>query len=431
MSSTPLPGPSDAPKRSTESAAAEKRIARLGEVLRDVEARFDTEHALGVMVVDAGPLASIEESYGSAAHQRVLALLAVEIRVAIGGHLGLDDLVVTGETGRSEAIVILFRSIDEGNFYGGELPGLRRAIGARLEGRGNRIVYPFLRSAPELFVGIAPAIRNPNLGAVTQLRRAIDEARRDAQLDARIAARRRREQFVKLILEGQVTSVYEPIVEVTTRTVFGYEALARGPEGSDLHSPLVMFSGAEQEDLVFQLDCLCRRSGLAGALHLPAGTKLFLNMRPTAIHDPSFQPEALCRTLERTQLSPSDLVFEISEQESIENFSMFREVRDFYGNLGFQIALDDTGAGYASLEAVMELSPEFIKVDRAFVSGIDEDPARKELLRALSTVAESIGAQIIGEGLDTLEELSTLGELGVRYGQGWLFGKPMPLGMRR
>ncbi len=75
----------------------------------------------------------------------------------------------------------------------------------------------------------------------------------------------------------------------------------------------------------------------------------------------------------------------------------------------------------------MELSPEYIKVDRAFVSGIDEDPARKELLRALHTVAEHIGAEIIGEGLDTLEELSTLGELGIPYGQGWLFGKPHPL----
>ena len=125
--------------------------------------------------------------------------------------------------------------------------------------------------------------------------------------------------------------------------------------------------------------------------------------------------------------SPSDVVFEISEQESIGNFAIFREVRDYYGKLGFQIALDDTGAGYASLESVMELSPEFIKVDRAFVTGIDEDPSRQELLRALQSLAQRIGAKIIGEGLDTLEELEMLQELGIPYGQGWLFGKPHPL----
>jgi EAL domain-containing protein (putative c-di-GMP-specific phosphodiesterase class I) len=166
---------------------------------------------------------------------------------------------------------------------------------------------------------------------------------------------------------------------------------------------------------------------MAGALDLPGGSKLFLNVRPTTIHDPNFRPEVLCETLATCQLSPSDVVFEISEQESIGNFDIFREVRDHYRKLGFQIALDDTGVGYASLEAVMELSPDFIKMDRTFITRIDEDPARQELLRALCSVANQIGAQIIGEGLDTLEELETLGRLGIRFGQGWLFGKPTRL----
>ena len=120
-------------------------------------------------------------------------------------------------------------------------------------------------------------------------------------------------------------------------------------------------------------------------------------------------------------------MFEISEQESIQNFEIFREVRDYYGNLGFQIALDDVGAGYSSLEAVIELRPEFIKVDRAFVKDIHEDPMRQELLRALLSVSRKIGSQIIGEGLSTLEELETLGDLDIPFGQGWLFGKPHPL----
>ena len=147
-------------------------------------------------------------------------------------------------------------------------------------------------------------------------------------------------------------------------------------------------------------------------------------MRPSTIHDPNFRAEALERTLQRCELAPSDVVFEISEQESIANFDIFREVRDYYGKLGFQIALDDVGAGYASLEAVMEIRPEFIKVDRAFCAKIDEDPGRQHLLRALQSLADRIGARIIGEGLDTIEELETLGRIGIHFGQGWLFGKP-------
>jgi EAL domain-containing protein (putative c-di-GMP-specific phosphodiesterase class I) len=287
--------------------------------------------------------------------------------------------------------------------------------------------YPYLKGAPPMAVGTGAALRNPTLSAETQLRTALEEARKDAELNARIAARSRRKRLFELVAEGQVRSVYEPIVEVATRTVFGYEALARGPEGTELYSAAALFKTATEEDLLFQLDCLCRQSGLAGARDLPGDSKLFLNVRPTTIHDPNFRGEALRGTLERCGLQPSDVVFEISEQESIGNFAIFREVRDYYRKLGFQIALDDTGAGYSSLEAVMELSPEFIKIDRAFVKDIDEDPGRQELVRALRGIAERINARIIGEGLQKLEELETLGRLDIPYGQGWLFGKPTPL----
>ena len=153
----------------------------------------------------------------------------------------------------------------------------------------------------------------------------------------------------------------------------------------------------------------------------------FLNVRPTTIHDPNFRSDSLQRTLDHCGLAPTDVVLEVSEQESISNFEIFREVRDYYRNIGFQIAMDDVGAGYASLESVLELSPDFIKVDRAFITKIDEDPARQELLRGLLLIADKIGARIIGEGLDTLAELEMLQQLGIPYGQGWLFGKPHPL----
>jgi EAL domain-containing protein (putative c-di-GMP-specific phosphodiesterase class I) len=217
---------------------------------------------------------------------------------------------------------------------------------------------------------------------------------------------------------------------VHTRTVFAYEALARGPVGTELHSPMALFQAAEEHDLVFELDCLCRASGLKGAVDFPGETKLFLNLLPTTIHDPSFQPDRLIKTLEECQLSPSDVVFEISEQQSIDNFEVFRELSDQYRRLGFQFALDDTGSGYAGLEELIEIRPEYIKMDRSMVSGVDQDTARQEVLSAFLLVADKMGARVIGEGLDRLEELQMLAELGIHYGQGWLFGHPTPLRAR-
>ncbi len=412
-----------------ERAEAEPRVrlARFGERLPDLESRFGPRTALGVISIDASGLAEIERTFGVDAHRRTLVELGALVEELIGEDLGVEDVILAGETGRDEILVLLFRELGEAEFYQRELPAFLRVLREGLPRRANGIGYPYLRKAPPLPMGTSTALRNPTLGGATQLRAALEDARSDAELNTRIDYRERRRQIFDLVIQGSVHSVYEPIVEVESRTVFGYEALARGPQGSDLHSAARLFGAATEMDLLFQLDCLCRQSGLEGARDLPEGTKLFLNVRPTTIHDPNFRGDALQRTLERWNLSPTDMVFEISEQESISNFEIFREVRDYYGKLGFQFALDDTGAGYASLEAVVELSPEFIKVDRAFVSGVDEDPARQELLRALCSVAEQMGARVIGEGLDTLEELETLGKVGIPFGQGWLFGKPHPL----
>ncbi len=304
------------------------------------------------------------------------------------------------------------------------------AIRDKVKQNAGKAFYPFVRGAPRIATGSAVALRNPRFSTETQLYRTVEEARRDAELNRRIQGRKRRRRFQEVLLDRRIYSVYEPIVEVSSRVVFGYESLVRGPEGSEFESPAALFGAAEEQEMVFELDCLCRRSGLQGAVDFPAGTKLFLNILPTAFHDPHFRADRLIQTLEECQLSPTDVVFEISEQESIEDFNTFKEARDYYRSLGFQFALDDTGSGYAGLEALLETSPEFIKMDRAFVSGVDEDPARQDLLATLLTLAEKMGSKVIGEGLDTIEELEMLRELGIHFGQGWLFGHPTPLRAR-
>ena len=388
---------------------------------------FEEDGALGVVLIDARGLSPIEQQYGGAALDHAMSNLGELVSGLVSDRLSVNDRVVAGETGRDEIVVFLFRGQDETDFFKRELDRIRRRVSHGLEQRGHRAGYPYTKSVPPFLVGTGTALRNPTIRPELQMRQALEDARDHIDLVSRLESRRRRKQLFELVIDRQIYSVYEPIVDVHSRTVFGYEALARGPDGTDLHSPMKLFTMAAEQGLVFQLDCLCRQSGLDGARDLPGDAKLFLNVRPSTIHDPNFRADALERTLHRCQLQPSDVVFEVSEQESIENFDIFREVRDYYGKLGFQIALDDVGAGYASLEAVMELEPEFIKVDRAFCTRIDEDPGRQQLLAALQSLAERIGARIIGEGLDTLEELETLGRIGIDFGQGWLFGKPHPL----
>jgi EAL domain-containing protein (putative c-di-GMP-specific phosphodiesterase class I) len=398
-----------------------------GEQLGHVSAQLSEQGALGLVVVDASSLSEIERSYGVKAYRRASLELRQIVREVCEGQLGPRDLVCSGEAGVDEILLLLFRPRRDHAFYREQLPALAEMIAARLTQNGSRIVYPYLREVPKLPVGTALALHNPGLREERQVREALESARRDAALSAALERRERSRVFRDLVLAEDVTMLYEPITNLTTREVLGYEALVRGPWDSEVHTPTALFRAAEETGLVFELDCLCRRAALRGAKGLPPGKLLFLNCLPTAIHDPAFRGEVLTETLQALRLRPRDVVFEISEKESIENFSIFREARDYYSALGFKIALDDTGVAYGSLEAVMELSPDFIKVDLALVRSIDSDPPRQEMLRALHSVAGTLNAQIIAEGIETTEELNTLQALGIPYGQGYLFGRAGPL----
>ncbi len=413
----------DAPREDTRGRV----IGSYAEDLPKIADRLSRNGAMGLILVDASLLEGIERSYGIKAYRRAKQELRSLVLEVSEERLEGQDLITAGDAGVDEVAIFLFRPRSDDAFYREGLPALAEQYADHLRQRVNRIVYPYHRDSPYLPVGQAIVLHNPTLRETRQVRRALERARRDAELNANVELRRRNQRFRELVLSEDVISLYEPVVNLTTREVLGFEALARGPRGSEVHTPHQLFQMAEETELVFELDCLCRRAALRGARGLPAGKLLFLNILPTAIHDPSFRGDALRRSLEALQLRPRDVVFEISEKESIENFSIFREARDYYAELGFKIALDDTGVAYGTLDKVMELSPDYIKVDLVLVRGIDTDPPRQELLRALHAVAGKLGAEIIAEGIETSEELATIQSLGIPYGQGYLFGRASPL----
>jgi len=383
--------------------------------------------ALGLILIDASALGRIEGRFGLTAHRRAAEALRTLVRETLRVDLGDKDLIVGGPTDPDELAVLFLRARRDDRFYRERLPELVERLSERLAHEGQKIVHPFEREAPEVPIGHATIFHNPGLGRERQVLSLFALAREDAALNGAIARRDRHRLFLDLVLAEDLAVLYEPIVNLTTREVLGYEALVRGPWKTELHSPGRLFQLASETGLAFELDCLCRRMALRGARGLEPGRKLFLNCLPTAIHDPAFRGDALREGLEQHRLRPEDVVFEISERESIENFAVFREARDHYKELGFQIALDDTGVAYASLEAVMELAPDFIKVDLSLVRDIDADPPRQELMRALHAVAGKLGSQVIAEGIETSQELETLQSLGIPFGQGYLFGRAAPL----
>jgi len=393
--------------------------------LATIGSRLEESGAFALLLVRIEPLAKIERRYGIEAYQASLATLFKLIRETAGSELPKRDAMVTVGGSGDTLLTFLFRPRSDRAFYTTGLRELRDRITLELAHHGKHAVYPYHREPLSIGVGVAVALHNPNVKPTHQIIEVVEIARRDANLETELRARERGERLLQLILGENLTARYEPILELDTRTAIGYEALTRGPESSNLRGPERLFAEARRYGLTFELDCLCRRIAFAHAACIPRGKKLFLNCLPASIGDPNLRGDGLLATLEKHHLAPEDLVLEVSERESIENFAIFREVRDSYRELGVQIAVDDAGAGYASLEAIMEIAPDYLKADMTLVRGVDTDPPRREVLKGLSGVASRIGAQLIAEGIETEEELRVVRDLGIRCGQGYLFGPPL------
>lgn len=234
------------------------------------------------------------------------------------------------------------------------------------------------------------------------------------------------EQFWDIVENELLYPVYQPIVSLRDGEVMGYEALSRISLENCLINTEEFFHMAQKLDSLWRVEALCRRKSLQNALDKRAGVKLFLNVDPDVIKDPQFKEGITCQFLRRYKLMPEDIVFEITERNSIHDEEAFRGVIRHYQNQTFQIAIDDFGNGYAGMNRICALEPEYIKIDMEIVRGIDKDNLKKSLVESMIQFCKKNEIYLIAEGIETREEMLTLIKLGVPYGQGYYLLRPQP-----
>jgi EAL domain-containing protein (putative c-di-GMP-specific phosphodiesterase class I) len=398
----------------------------LGERLSELGGLLVKKGALALLMLDAAPVLQIERLYGARALRATLESLTKRVHARVEREFG-DELVVTsGSLHEEHLLVFLPRPRSDAAFFLHELPRLAEELRAWTDVGLKRIVYPYLTQPPEIPIGCEFVLHRPHQRPEAQIRRLIEQTMAGANFAIERKRRDRAASLERILLEERISTVFEPIVKLATNEVLGYEALSRGPAGSGLESPADLFGTAEVADREYELDSLCRRRALANARGIRGDQLLFLNILPTCIQDPDFQAARVRETLETLGLGPRNLVLEISEKQAISNFPIMREAIDHFSGLGFGIALDDTGAGFSSLQAALELAPDFLKLDMSLVRSIEESPEKQELLRGLQSLAAKMGSRVIAEGIETEQELNAIRSLGIECGQGFHIGRGSP-----
>jgi EAL domain-containing protein (putative c-di-GMP-specific phosphodiesterase class I) len=384
---------------------------------------------LGLVLIDASELAQVEHDYGSRAFEQVLSIVSGLVSELQGAEVRSSDLLALNERGGNAFLLFLAprRGEEDSRPRIGDLEAICQRVGDQLNRKLSGFTSPYLRGKRKVTVGYSVAFHNPLIMAERVVARLVREAEDSIRIQEMQADFQTRCRLQDVLLGHQITTVFQPIVDILHGGLLGFEALSRGPAGTQSHSPINLFEAAAATDLVFELDRHCRRRALRTARDLPLPHRLFINVVPASMYDPDFQGASLIRLLEGLGLSPERIVLEVSEQYAIENYTLFVEALQNFTQMGFSIAVDDIGAGYSGLEKIAHLNPRYLKFDMQLVRDIDRSHVKKEMARALKTFADKMDSQIIAEGIEREGEQKACVDLGIDFGQGYLLARPAPL----
>jgi EAL domain-containing protein (putative c-di-GMP-specific phosphodiesterase class I) len=389
-----------------------------------LRAQLEDRRRYGVVHLEITNLELVESLYGWQVFDRVLGRVAAELSEAVGAELPEGTLLGLSGVAGDRFAAFVPEKPGGGEVDRAYLSDLGRALTERLVGA----------FAEEGFAGLSPELgfrsghallsQNPFYRFERRVYAALDEAR---VYDAQRESRRELswgDELQEIIRDCAVETLFQPVVDLHSRAVLGYEALTRGPKDSPLEMPSVMFAMSDRCGVAADLDRICRETALRAAAEVAERGKLFLNVLPLGLDELQWSESRLPELMRSLSLDPADLVLEFSERTANGESGTFVAGVERLKQHGFGVALDDVGTGYGSQAILESAQPDYLKLDGSLVRDIHEHLIKQELLHSLIRIAEQIDASVIAEGVESEAEAATLREAGTQYGQGYLFARP-------
>jgi EAL domain-containing protein (putative c-di-GMP-specific phosphodiesterase class I)/CheY-like chemotaxis protein len=272
------------------------------------------------------------------------------------------------------------------------------------------------------FVGMARVDYRPQIRLERQVYTGMQTAA-DAVRDAEQARKKQLTRELRdIIRRKRVTTLFQPIVRASDASVFGYEILTRGPAGSSFRNSDMLFSFAREAKLAWALEAIALEGALKRLRQMDLlDRKFLLNLEAEMFGESEFRIHEMVSYFAEHR---GNFVFELTERAAIEDYAQFRELLDEFRAKGIEVAIDDAGSGYASLEAIAALAPDYLKITKSLVSTLSDEPIKQDLVKMLVDLAGKINARTLAEGIETVEEYETCRALGIDLLQGYYFAHP-------
>ena len=377
---------------------------------------------LGVIYLQIGKFFGLEELYGWELYDKVLVAVSEGLRADIAASR-LSPYFLSLRYSGSDGFYVLF-GLPTAPPRGRALPSLEEeALNFQLAAM-SRLRETFGGTTVDLMsvhVSSLAADDNPRVRPSRHLIRNLAEA---AKIVSQRQTREKLDlcaQLKVLIGRRKLKAAFQPVRSLPDGQILGYEALIRGPQGSSLERPNILFAVAHENEMSVELETLCLDTIFRNLPRAVNAGRLFVNASSRLLRHPIFLDD---RNLKAINRSHTDVVVEISEKEMVGDYSSFAEIVRTIRGSRLKIAIDDAGSGYSGLETILNLRPDYIKVADSLVRGLETDPIKREIIASLLAIGGRIGAIVIAEGIEREEERQALVDLGIPYGQGFFLGRP-------
>jgi EAL domain-containing protein (putative c-di-GMP-specific phosphodiesterase class I)/CheY-like chemotaxis protein len=388
----------------------------LAVVVDELRKVIDAGTTLQVYCLEIEPLFSVGERDHWEAFDNLRKEFVRGLHVMVSPILGNEVIMATSHAGAND----FYCFVRDGSTIGNQTQ-----VARDLERHARNMVRatpvdPKMADEVAIFVG-ASATQPQPLHAPRILYNAVREAKDNAERRETRYFNAMRERLIRAVRERTIATVFQPIVDLKTRQIVGYEALSRGPAGSEIENPEVIFEIARDFDLVWDLEALCIENVKPWLNELCSRGHLFFNLESLFIQQLQQRGSDVFETFFTCH---QNVVIEVTERSAIRDYRSFRRTLHQLKAMGFKIAIDDCGSGYATLEAVAELHPDYLKVGHSLFRNVEHDAIRRRIVDLVARTAETIGAKTIAEAIETEEQLRVCQELGINEGQGYLFARP-------
>ena len=236
----------------------------------------------------------------------------------------------------------------------------------------------------------------------------------------------RTDDLNELLKSGLCSMAFQPIFELQSEKIYGFESLLRGSNGTSLPNPDILFNreGYLDNEILLRLDTACIGSALRSGRELAKTHRLFINVHFSTLQYLSLHLDSFLYLLKNLDINPENIVFEVSEKTDLSSaVDVEKYLREFV-KLGIQVAIDDIGGSFIWLHNMLNINPSYLKVDKSFIHDINTSRRKHALVQSLHVMSGTMGLHIIAEGIENPGQLQVLNSIGVTFAQGFWFGKP-------